>query len=90
MKKGIDLNKVSGKPTCGLEISAMKQTIKQIKSGEILAAIQRMGIDQDTIINVTVETIDDDLLTVFDRIGAEAQTKGLTEEILVQLLADES
>jgi hypothetical protein len=31
-----------------------------------------------------------DLITVFDRIGRNAQTKGLTEEILEQLLADES
>ena len=33
---------------------------------------------------------DKDLLTVFDRIGRNAQAKGLTEEILEQLLADES
>jgi hypothetical protein len=81
---------MSEKPTRILEISAMKQTIKQIKISEISAAIQRMGISQDTMINVTVETIEDDFLTVFDQIGAEAKTKGLTEEILEQLLADES
>ncbi len=33
---------------------------------------------------------EEDLLTVFDRIGKTAQQKGLTEEILQQLLADES
>lgn len=33
---------------------------------------------------------EDDLLSVFDRIGRNAQTKGLTEEILAELLADES
>ena len=32
----------------------------------------------------------EDLLTVFDRIGKNAQQKGLTEEILQELLADES
>jgi hypothetical protein len=90
MARGIDINIMSGKPTRILEIPAMKQTIKQIKIGEVSAAIQCMGISQDTMINVTVETIEDDLLTVFDRIGADAQTKGLTEEILEQLLADES
>ena len=33
---------------------------------------------------------EEDLLTVFDRIGRNAQAKGLTEEILEELLADES
>jgi hypothetical protein len=33
---------------------------------------------------------DEDLLTVFNRIGRNAQAKGLTEEILEELLADES
>jgi hypothetical protein len=33
---------------------------------------------------------EEDLLTVFDRIGKNAQSKGLTEEILEQLLSDES
>lgn len=33
---------------------------------------------------------EEDLLTVFDRIGKNAQEKGLTEDILQQLLADES
>jgi hypothetical protein len=33
---------------------------------------------------------EEDLLTVFDRIGKNAQAKGLTEEILEELLADES
>jgi hypothetical protein len=94
MARGIDINVMSGEPARILEIPAMKQTIKQIKIGEVSAAIQRMGIGKDTMINVTVETIEDDLLTVFDsqketlreRIGAEAQTKGLTEEILEQML----
>ncbi|MDV3001016.1 MAG: hypothetical protein N5P05_002622 [Chroococcopsis gigantea SAG 12.99] len=33
---------------------------------------------------------DEDLLSVFDRIGRKAQAKGLTEETLAELLADES
>jgi hypothetical protein len=33
---------------------------------------------------------EEDLLSVFDRIGRNAQAKGLTEEILEELLADES
>ena len=33
---------------------------------------------------------EEDLLSLFDRIGRNAQAKGLTEEILEELLADES
>ena len=33
---------------------------------------------------------DKDLLSVFERIGRNAQAKGLTEEMLEELLADES
>jgi hypothetical protein len=33
---------------------------------------------------------DEDLLNVCDRIGRNAQVKGLTEDILEELLADES
>ncbi len=33
---------------------------------------------------------DEDLLSVFDRIGRNAQAKGLTEKILEELLADKS
>jgi hypothetical protein len=68
----------------------MKQTIKSIKIGDISDAIERMGISQDTMINITIETIEDDFITLLDRIGKEAQEKGLTEEVLEGLLADES
>jgi hypothetical protein len=68
----------------------MIQTIKQIKISEIVEAIQRMGVNQDTLINLTIETMEEDILTVFNRIGKESQAKGLTEEILEELLADES
>ena len=33
---------------------------------------------------------DEDILSVFDRIGRNAQAKGLTKEILEELLSDES
>lgn len=33
---------------------------------------------------------EEDLLSVFDRIGRSAQARGLTDEILEELLADES
>lgn len=71
----------------------MKQTIKQIKMSEIPDALQRLGIDEDTTINLTIETVEEtpeDILTLFQQIGQEAQRKGLSDEILEELLADES
>lgn len=68
----------------------MKQTIKKIKLSDIPDAIERMGLDRETTINLTIETVEDDLLSTFERIGQTAQEKGLTEEILSELLADES
>ena len=68
----------------------MKQTIKKIKLSDIPDAIKRMGLDRETTINLTIETVEDDLLSTFDKIGQTAQEKGLTEEILSELLADES
>ena len=49
-----------------------------------------MGVNQDTLINLTIETVEEDILTIFNRIGKEAKSKGLTEENLEELLADES
>lgn len=40
--------------------------------------------------NHSLEHKNEDLVSVFDRIGKNAQAKGLTEEILEELLADES
>ncbi|OAB56612.1 hypothetical protein AY600_04440 [Phormidium willei BDU 130791] len=41
-------------------------------------------------IDKRVNAQEEDLLTVFDRIGKNAQQRGLTEETLQELLADES
>ncbi|MEQ9625314.1 hypothetical protein [Coleofasciculus chthonoplastes] len=71
----------------------MKQTLKQIKISDIPDALQRLGISQDTTINLTIETVEEeqeDILTLLQQIGQEAQAKGLTDEILEELLADES
>ena len=61
------------KLTCILSLfqppKAMKQTINQVKS---------------------VQIVEEDILSLFQQIGKEAQAKGLTEEILEKLLADES
>jgi hypothetical protein len=42
------------------------------------------------VLQLPAQEQEEDLLTVFDRIGKNAQSKGLTEEILEELLADES
>lgn len=41
-------------------------------------------------IDKRINAQEEDLLTVFDRIGKNAQQRGLTEEVLQKLLADES
>lgn len=68
----------------------MKQTIKKIKLGDIPDVIKQMGLNQETTINLTIETVEDDLLSTFELIGQSAKEKGLTKEILSELLADES
>jgi hypothetical protein len=68
----------------------MKQTIRKIKLSDIPDAIKQMGINQETTINLTIETVEDDLLGTFEQIAQKAQEKGLTEETLSELLADES
>ncbi|MFN7854581.1 hypothetical protein [Anabaena sp. AL09] len=42
------------------------------------------------VLQLPAQEQEEDLLTVFDRIGKNTQSKGLTEEILEELLADES
>ncbi len=68
----------------------MKQVIKQIRISELSEIVKQMGINQNTMVDVTIETTKDDLLAIMDLIGKEAQENGLTEEILEELLADES
>jgi uncharacterized protein YqgV (UPF0045/DUF77 family) len=53
----------------------MKQTLKQIKISDIPEALQRLGINLDTTINLTIETVEEeqeDILTLFQQIGQEA------------------
>lgn len=68
----------------------MKQTIKQIKVSDIYEIINSLNLSQEEIINITIETVRDDILKVFKEIATEAEEKGLTEEILADLLTDES
>ena len=68
----------------------MKQVIKQIRISELSEIVKQMGMNQNTMVDVTIETTNDDLLEIMDLIGKEAHKNGLTEEILEELLADES
>ena len=68
----------------------MKQVIKRIRISELAEIVKQMGISQNMMVDVTIETTNDNLLVVMDIIGKEAHKNGLTEEILEGLLADES
>ncbi len=50
----------------------------------------RQELEKDTERQQSDPYTKNNFLTTFDRIGKEAQDKGLTEEILAGLLADES
>ena len=50
----------------------------------------RQELEQESNRQQSAPQPKNDLLITFDRIGKEAQDKGLTEEILAGLLADES
>ena len=62
----------------------------QTEASELSEIVKQMGINQNTMVDVTIETTKDDFLAIMDLIGKEAQANGLTEEILEELLTDES
>ncbi|WP_107667142.1 hypothetical protein [Cyanothece sp. BG0011] len=68
----------------------MKQVIKNLRVSEIPNVIAQLGLSPDQEVNLTIEETSDDLLSIMDNIGEKAQAKGLTEEKLNELLADES
>ncbi|MFN9176263.1 MAG: hypothetical protein ACK58N_17615 [Synechocystis sp.] len=71
----------------------MKQTLNNIQVSDLPNIINNLGFNSNQVINLTIESSDfpeDSLLSVMDRIGKKAQENGLTEEILDELLADES
>ena len=68
----------------------MKQVIEQIMISQLSELVKQIDINQNTMVDVTIETTKDDLLGMMDIIGKEAQENGLTEEILEGLLADKS
>ncbi len=68
----------------------MKQVIKNLKVSDIPSIIAQLGLSPEQEVNLTIEESSDSLLSIMDKIGAKAQAKGLTEEKLAELLADES
>lgn len=68
----------------------MKQVIKNLKVSEIPAVIAQLGLSPEQEVNLTIEEASDSLLSIMDKIGEKAQAKGLTEEKLAELLANES
>jgi len=71
----------------------MKQTLCNIQVSDLSNVINNLCFKPDQVINLTIESSEyseENLLTVMDRIGKKAQENGLTEEILNDLLADES
>ena len=71
----------------------MKQTLCNIQVSDLSNVINNLGFKPDQVINLTIESSEyseENLLNVMDRIGKKAQENGLTEEILNELLADES
>jgi hypothetical protein len=68
----------------------MKQVIRNIKVSEIPALIAQLGLSPEQEINLTIEENSESLLSIMDKVGKKAQSKGLTEDKLIELLADES
>ena len=75
----------------------MKQNTYQIclTFDQILAVVQQLSeVDKEKLKQELDKLIpksnNQALLNVFEKIGRDAQAKGLTEEILEELLADES
>jgi hypothetical protein len=68
----------------------MKQVVSNVKVSDVPELINRLGFSPNQVVNLTIESSEEELLAVMDRIGKKAQENGLTEEILAELLADES
>ncbi|MFM7579831.1 MAG: hypothetical protein ACKO5Q_23240 [Microcystaceae cyanobacterium] len=68
----------------------MKQTLSNITVSELPKLISDLGFQPEQVVNLTIESSEDDLLRLMAHIGKKAQENGLTEDILNELLADES
>jgi hypothetical protein len=68
----------------------MKKVLKNIKVSEIPRLIAQLGLSPEQEVNLTIEENSESLLSIMDKVGKKAQAKGLTEDKLIELLADES
>ncbi|BCU13725.1 MULTISPECIES: hypothetical protein [Microcystis] len=68
----------------------MKQVLKNIKVSEIPTLIAQLGLSPEQEVNLTIEENSENLISIMDKVGKKAQAKGLTEDKLTELLADES
>ncbi|PSB56472.1 hypothetical protein [Chamaesiphon polymorphus] len=71
-----------------LDFEQILNLVRQLSSGEKEQIRQELEKEADR--QQSAPYPKNDFLMTFDRIGKEAQDKGLTEEILAGLLADES
>lgn len=67
-----------------------KKIIKNVKVKDIPNLIALLKLSPEKTVNLTIEQIDEDLLSIMDKISKAAAEKGLTEDKLAELLADES
>ena len=67
-----------------------KKIMQNIKIKDIPSFIDRLNLSPEKTVNITIESADDDLLSIMDRIGKTAQQKGINEEKLAEILEDES
>jgi hypothetical protein len=68
----------------------MKQVLKNIKVSEIPTLIAQLSLSPEQEVNLTIEENSESLISIMDKVGKKAQAKGLTEDKLTELLADES
>ncbi|MGD1807554.1 hypothetical protein ACP6PL_19240 [Dapis sp. BLCC M126] len=64
--------------------------MKNIKIKDIPSLIIQLNLSPEKTVNLTIESADDDLLSIMDRIGKTAQEKGINEEQLAELIEYES
>ena len=77
-------------PTMNQKTYQLPLTFEQILNLVLQLTEQEQEKLIQEIKKTSLKNEDEDLLSVFDRIGRNAQAKGLTKEILEELLSDES
>ena len=96
MWEWVDIGNLFGYNKAILRLMAMISNTYQLPLTfeQILILVQQLPQEEQTKlkqeIDKRINAREEGLLTVFERIGKNAQQKGLTEEILQELLADES